>query len=399
MAHHLDGDKRWRTAALLIALIFTGPVAAEPYRPSDEGAIVEWLPRSVAGERAALRAMRKRLAQDPEDLPLALDVADRYIDLGRVESDPRMFGYAEGVMQPWLNAADPPVAVLVARATLKQQRHDFAAARADLARAIERDPRNARAWLTLATIERVQGHYAAAKDACGRLSRLAPLLIAMTCAADVRGLGGHGSAAYAGLRAIFLSRGESSPEIRIWALTVLAELAARAGDTAAAEMHYREALAVGRRDAYLLAAYADFLFDRQRPADVVRLLADETATDPLLLRLAMAERMLGDGGWLRKKDMLADRFAANRARGERSHLREEARFALSLADDPATALRLAGENWQDQREPADARLVLEAAIAAGAPTATADVLSWLELSGLDDPPLAHLARRIAEMPT
>lgn len=388
-----------RRATLLIALLLATPAAAQPYRPSDENAVLERLPRAVAGARAEVRGMREELARQPDNLPLALHVADRYIDLGRTWSDPRMFGYAEGVMQPWLNAADPPPAVLVTRATLKQYRHDFAGARADLVRVLERHPRKARAWLTLATIERVQGNYTAAKDACGRLSRLVPLLITTTCAADVDGLAGNAGAAYAGLRAIVLTRGDSAPDIRVWTLTVLAELAARAGDAIAAEAHYREALAVGRRDAYLLAAYADFLFDRQRPADVVRLLADETATDPLLLRLAIAERMLGNDDWVHKRDILADRIAANRARGDRSHLREEARFALSLADDPAMALRLAGENWQTQREPTDARLVLEAAIALGAPREAAGVLVWLQRSGLDDPPLTRLAHRIAEMPT
>lgn len=398
MVHHHGGNGRWRVSALLLALVVAAPAGAEPYRPSDEGAVLAELPRAVVGERAAVRAMRKRLADDPDNLPLALDVADRYIDRGRRESDPRLFGHAEGVLQPWLEAADPPAAVLVMRATLAQYRHDFAAARADLTRAIERDPRDPRAWLTLATIERVQGRYADAMAACGRLSRLAPLLITMTCAADIGGLSGQAARSYAGLRAIFQTSGDSAPAMRLWTLTVLAETAARAGDAALAETHYREALAVGRRDAYLLAAYADFLFDRQRPADVARLLADETGTDPLLLRLAVAERMLGDGDWQRKKDALADRFAANRARGDRSHLREKARFALSLADDPAAALRLAGENWQQQREPADARLVLEAAVAAGAPAAAQPVLAWLAATGLEDPSLAGLARRIKEMP-
>ena len=48
------------------------------------------------------------------------------------------------------------------------------------------------------------------------------------------------------------------------------------------------------------------------------------------------------------------------ARGERVHLREEARFRLRLLDDAQAALPLAEENWQIQKEPADSRLLDEA---------------------------------------
>ena len=53
-----------------------------------------------------------------------------------------------------------------------------------------------------------------------------------------------------------------------------------------------------------------------------------------------------------------------------------------LLDRPARALQLARENWATQREPADARILLEAALAAGDPAAARPVLDWLERTGL-----------------
>ncbi|MFO1285686.1 MAG: hypothetical protein U1F25_10695 [Rubrivivax sp.] len=53
----------------------------------------------------------------------------------------------------------------------------------------------------------------------------------------------------------------------------LAETEARRGNAAAAEAAYREALTIDGRDFYLLAAYADFLLDQDRAADVLHLLA------------------------------------------------------------------------------------------------------------------------------
>src|SRR5262249_28550584 len=162
---------------------------------------------------------------------------------------------------------------------------------------------------------------------------------------------------------------------------LLAELAARQGHALAAEARYRQALALGRPDGYLLGSYADFLLDAGRRDEVVALLQGETAADNLLLRLAEAS---GE-----HVEELAARYAASRARGDRIHLREEARFTLRLRHDARAALALALENWAIQREPADARVLLEAARAAGDRDAARPALAWLRESGLEDPQLAR----------
>ena len=75
--------------------------------------------------------------------------------------------------------------------------------------------------------------------------------------------------------------------------------------------------------------------------------------------------------------MLLDRFAAARARGDTTHRAEEARFMLRLRQDPASALRLAQANYAVLREPWDARVLLEAAIAAKDPASAQVVRDWL----------------------
>jgi hypothetical protein len=69
------------------------------------------------------------------------------------------------------------------------------------------------------------------------------------------------------------------PGNRLWLLTRLAEVAAWQGRVALAESHYKSALRLGLTDAYLLAAWSDFLLDQQRPKEVVALL-DSTPTRP-----------------------------------------------------------------------------------------------------------------------
>jgi hypothetical protein len=157
-------------------------------------------------------------------------------------------------------------------------------------------------------------------------------------------------------------------------------------------------LALGLPDVYLQAAYADFLLDNGRPKEVLALLKDGARADVLLLRLALAAKAAGDPraeAWSRD---LAARFAAARARGDSTHEKEEARFALTLQGDPVRALALARSNFAVQREPADARILLEAAIAAGQPAAAAPVHEWLDTNRVESVLLRALAAKLGGKP-
>src|SRR5205823_6524748 len=92
--------------------------------------------------------------------------------------------------------------------------------------------------------------------------------------------------------------------------------------------HFRAALALDPRDAYLRAAYADFLLDNDRARDALPLLRDDTRNDSLLLRLALAERALPDvrTAFDAHRADLAARFDAARARGARAFALVRARM-------------------------------------------------------------------------
>jgi hypothetical protein len=166
----------------------------------------------------------------------------------------------------------------------------------------------------------------------------------------------------------------------------------RLGDPGSADRLFRQALALGVDDNFLLAAYADFLLERGRAQEVVAMLKAWRRSDTLLLRLALAEKKLG----LREADAdiqsLGERFAAAALRGERLHMGEEARYLLDLKGDARAALGVALENWKvGQREPRDALIVLEAAVAARDARAAEPVLRWLRESGFESARLKRLA--------
>ena len=182
--------------------------------------------------------------------------------------------------------------------------------------------------------------------------------------------------------------------MRLWVLTRLAEMSLRQGDVKQAEEHFRAALALNVRDQFLLAAYADFLLDQGRPAEVIALLRDWVRSDILLLRLALAEKALDAPAAKEHIQALKARFDAAALRGDKLHQQEEARFNLYLLGQKQKALALAQENWKLQREPRDARILLEAALAMKDPEVAQEALDWLERSGHEDPLLRRTAEKL-----
>jgi hypothetical protein len=91
---------------------------------------------------------------------------------------------------------------------------------------------------------------------------------------------------------------------------------------------------------------------------------------------------------------LADRFAAARLRGDTTHRADEARFHLRLLGDGPGALALARANYAVQREPRDARILLEAALSVRDAGAARAALDWLLTSGFEDPRLRQLGQQL-----
>ena len=383
-----------RLFLLLMALASAAAMAA-PRIPSDDREVLERLPaRAGDAQSRTLRVAREQLARNPNDVAAAIALARRYYEAVAAEGDPRYIGYAQAALAPWWSLPAPPEPVRVMRAVLRQFGHDFEPSLADLRAVVQANPDNGEAWAWLAAIHMVQARYDETRAECAQLRRLGSTLIAAACTAAVDGVTGHAATGSQALHAALRAETQAEPGQRLWALTRLAEIELRRGDAAAAEAAFRAALALGITDGYLLAAYADFLLDRGRAAEVLPLLRDKERSDLLLLRLTLAAKATGAPEFARWSADLAARFDAARLRGDTVHQKEEARYALEVLGQPARALALAELNYAAQREPADARMLMEAALAARKPTAAAPALRWLEQSGFEGMRLKALAARL-----
>src|SRR5437763_14346531 len=133
------------------AFLACGTPTAAPYVPDDDAAVLERLPEQSDPALKALKRMRAALRVNPSNLEIAAPVAKRAIEAARATGDPRFLGQAQAALAPWWKADDPPLPVLLLRATLKQSQHNFAAALADLDRLLTIEPRDSQARLTRAT--------------------------------------------------------------------------------------------------------------------------------------------------------------------------------------------------------------------------------------------------------
>lgn len=376
------------TAAALIAPE-RAAAAATRYVPADPSQIVARVPAREPGEAAA----RQALAASPENIELAVELAQADVARYRALSDPRYLGRAQATLARWWAVAEAPPAVLLLRATIRQSLHEFPAARADLDRLVAIAP-TAQAHLTRAVVTTVTADYAAARASCTAVAGLASPLVVATCLAPLDGLAGRPAEARETLARTLVATRHADVAIRTWALTTIAELSLMEGaaDRAAATLH--QVLALDANDVYARNLLADLLLQGDRAADASALLAGRESVDSHLVRRAIAEHSAHGPDEASVVGQMRERIAAAAARGDCIHLREEAMFALLVDAAPARAVALAADNWAVQKELADARLLARAAVAARDVAPAQPVVAWARTTGVRD---AELDRWLGQL--
>jgi Tfp pilus assembly protein PilF len=375
----------------LIAVVLAPRTQAQgPFVPAAPEQVVETVP--VGGEaRKARAAARAALAKQPDDVDAAVKLARGYLDSARAEgNDVRLIGRAQAALAPWWNVLEAPPAVRLLRAMIKQSLHDFTGARVDLDALVVANPEDTQAWITRATVAQVVGDYAEAEKSCAALNGRSAAVIEVVCRAPLKGLRGEAKAAAASIDAALDP--SLKPKLKAWAFSVAGELRWWAGELPAAEEKFAAALQLDPTDDYTRGAWADLLLDAGRSPEAVKLLLGHESNDALLLRMCLAQRAgkLADPAC----EVLRERVAATRQRGDVVHRREESRFALHVEEDAAKALELATANFKVQREPADVRSLLEAALAANRPDAAAPAVEWMKTTGFEWAPLRELVKKL-----
>lgn len=370
-------------AWLLAAWLWTVPCIADqeiPYIPSSGDVVLQTVPSTSDPRIREFHALRTAQTARPRDVALALRLATAYLDYGRDTGDARYLGRSAAVIAPWMSLQPVPIPVLLVHATILQSKHYFSAARGELIGIIKRQPDNAQAWLTLATVAQVQGDFDTSRQACRYLLGAGDLFVPLVCLSSLNAITGHAAASDRVLGALWRQAQSQPLAVQSWMQGIMADTAKYLGHEAAADRHFQEALQLAPGDNFLLADYGDFLLDQRRPRAALELVKNFSQSDTSFLRQVYAEVALHSPRAPTDIEQMARRFAALDQRGSRAYRREEAGFILYMQHDPQRALKLAEENWTVQRTPEDMRVFLEAALAAHQARAAQPVLDQLARS-------------------
>jgi hypothetical protein len=364
---------------LLAAAGALAQAAGRDWQATSDSQVVETLPPRV-------RTPSTTAAHTPQAAALA---AKQAITLARQTSDTRYLGRAQASLARWWGQSDAPVELAVLQATVHQSRHEFAAARTILTKALQREPQHAQGWLTLATLERVAGNYPAAMAACTQVTRTGAALYGAACQNETASLQGQHDEARRAL--LTLQRQASDTGTQAWLGSLLAESEERAGLDSAALAAYQASLALAP-DGYTALAAADLLLRTDRAEAALKLLIDQPASDALLLRRAYAMKLQKDPQWQALSTELQARFAALDLRGDdpATHARERALAYLWLDADAAKAWASAQLNLTLQKEPLDWWLALQSAQRAGQTAELARLRNEVAATGLRDARLSRL---------
>lgn len=392
-----------------------------PYVPASTQQVLLVVPAADDPRVQALRALRQQAQAEPADLELAGEYALAAMELAEATADPRYSGYAQAALANWWEVPAPPPVVRLLRARLALGRHQHELARIDLDALLTQQPQHAQARLARAQVHTIAGRYGEALLDCNAVAEQLDALQQAVCRAIPLSLSGRAVAARqqlqtalqeASVHQLATTHDDALDKSRQRllqreALYRHAGIAARLDDLQRADDLYQQALTVPARDPdyHLLLEYADFLLEQQRPREVLGLLDNHRRVDDALLRTAIAQtRVLASGqGDQKMRTALADNraeleavYAAARRRNDTTHRREEGLFELHVQQRPERALWLARQVWRNQREPIDAQLLLDAALAAAQSAAAQPVRQWLRENNIE---AAGLKQRLQALDT
>ena len=401
------------TVLILWLAVAQSPAAAqERFRPSESAVVLSASVHTANGRQNSLRALDKAWRDQPQSLSPSLAYARAVFTLGLTGGDLRWYGAAKAALKPWWTAADLPAEAYFLRGLVKQGFHEFQDGLQDLNRAIDAEPGRAEFWSWRFALHLLLADMTAAQKDIDEIGRL---------------FGEEEAGVY---RAVLLYRtGQPLPAVDILSRAIRSVNYQDASSQDWLGFHLGEAHLVSGQPAQALAVWGQRL-KASPQSHLIRLsLADllnqqgqyrqakNTATatvttangsvqnstgnmtDALLMQAVLASRGLKDTDESRLASQLEARLQSQALRQEALIERPKLIYQIAYGRDVKAGLALSIDNWRLQKEPPDALLFVQAALALGQARAAEPVVDWAEKTGYTDSRLRLLLAQLKAHPS
>lgn len=407
---HLLGSARCKTigchvigAAILASSLITPAVAQSRFLPPVSAVVLSPSVHSGWGKQSGLRELDKAWRAQPQDQSVALAYARAVFTLGLNEGDLRWFGSAKAALAPWWQTTDLTAEAYFLRGLVKQGFHDFNAGLQDINRAIELEPGRAEFWSWRFALHLLLADMAAAQQDIDHMDRHFG-----KAEADIyRGIffyrtGQPGKAAQI-LRRAFLSPNYQDASSQDWLAFHLGEALRVDGQPSQAIAVWGQRLKKNANSHLLRLSLAD-LHNQQAEFMQAKKVAmnqvdAQSMTDALLMQALIASRGLKDADEPRLANQMEARVRVQAMRQESLIERPKLIYQISYGVDITAGLALSIENWKQQKEPPDAILFVQAALALGQATSALQVVTWANQTGYTEPQLKLLLKQLQAHPS
>lgn len=393
------GKPYGRVATALFALLTTSislPLWAQVRFVPEPGRVV--LPVSIqaaGGAGASLREAERAWRADPQRQATALRYAREVFVLGLREGDLRWYGAARAALLPWWEARELPAEGHFMRALVRQGFHDFEGGIADLTATIALEPQRAEAWSWRFSLYLLTSRLNEARTDCTELGQRFGVVEGQACQATLQYRTGQAAAAVPVFERLVQQPELQGPLTQDWLRYHQGMALVAAGRPADAAQVWQQHLQRHPGSHLVRLSLAETLNAMGQHAQALQAsLATTQPTDALLVQALLAASALRDPRAATLQDQVAQRMASQAQRNEALIERPQMMYYIRHRADLPLGLSLARQSWAEQQEPADAALLIEAALATDRPADARPVLDWMQRTGYTDPTLATLARRL-----
>jgi predicted Zn-dependent protease len=330
--------------------------------------------------------------------------------LGFNEGDLRWFGSAKAAMMPWWQSSEMSADGFFMRGLVKQGFHDFEGGLQDIQKAIALNPQRAEFWSWRFALHLLLADMRAAEQVVNEMARLFGPQEAQIYRAVWLYRTGQAPDAVRMLRESIRSVDHQDASSQVWIGFHLGEAHRVAGQPDQAIKVWQQILQAQPRSHLLRLSLAELLNQQGRFAEAKAVAthkktsssasqSSSSLTDALLVQALLASRGLGSSDEAALAGQMQARLQAQALRQESLIERPKLIYQIAYGQDLAAGLALSIENWQLQKEPPDALLFVQAALATNQARAAEQVVNWAQATGYTEPLLRQGIEQLKAHPS